>query len=160
LIVSYLEAVQALHDNLAEVHRSRFKDEATGVSLDGIGQIVGAFRRGLEDEQFLSAINAKIVSNSSAGTVAELQAAFVAALDNTYTLEIRTSEHSAEFAAHLEPAVDLEMVDYLRALLQASKAAGVKAILRTNYSNTNTFRFAGGSGAARGFGVGVFSGAG
>lgn len=153
LISGYLRQIQDLEDELADVHRTRFIDEATGVFLDALGLLVGASRDGQTDEDYRISIRTQIRVNLSEGTVSDLQAVFSAALGNDALLEI-TDYGNAEYVARLYGVVlTPEQVIVLRRIHRRAKAAGVRALLETSTVEVE-FAFAGGSADDAGFGVG------
>lgn len=157
LISAFLREDQRVADAIDGVYRARFLDDATGAQLDGLGELVGAAREGSTDDQYRIRIRTQIRVNLSSGTVEDILSVFKAALPDSELRIDEYPERSAEFDAYLSPGVDDVTRDVLRILLRRAKAAGVRGLLHTTNDVGPIFRFAGGSGASRGFGVGKFA---
>lgn len=72
LVRSYAVEAQALNDAATELLDAVSLDEAVGVQLDGLGQIIGIERNGLSDGLYRSLLRAYIRVNTSGGTIEDL----------------------------------------------------------------------------------------
>jgi len=72
LLGSYVASVQDLEDTFIGLRDGRTLDNAVGDQLDGIGQIVGLDRAGLDDDDYRLALGAKVLVNESSGSPDEL----------------------------------------------------------------------------------------
>jgi hypothetical protein len=70
--ISGSSGVQDLEDDLRDVKESRILENATGDSLDIIGDLAGMPRLGLPDNDYRNLIEVKFLSNRSSGTIEEM----------------------------------------------------------------------------------------
>lgn len=73
LVSIYLSLQQEIETICFDVLAQKDINQATGLSLDLIGKIVGQARGGLEDSAYRTAILIKIFINNSRGTIADIQ---------------------------------------------------------------------------------------
>lgn len=68
LVETMVEPLEALAEDLEQLKQQRWIDDAFGAQLDGCGYIVGVSRNGCPDEEYRTAIKARILSNTSRAT--------------------------------------------------------------------------------------------
>ncbi len=103
-------------------------ETAVGTQLDGFGSIVGAERQGLSDDDYRALIRATILANNSEGTIPDLYAIVLAALDTTATGVARIEwKGPAGFLLHIiDPPAFTETI--LHGLVVRGTAGGVRGI--------------------------------
>lgn len=87
LVETYLELHNQIQETCFEVLASRDIQQATGLSLDLIGKIVGQQRNNLSDDDYRQAIIIKIYVNNSKGTISDIQN-IVKALTNSTDVQV------------------------------------------------------------------------
>lgn len=124
LLEAFVKEYQSLEDVLNVLSVKRSLEEAEGVQLDGIGQIVGRSRiPGQTDEQYLLDIKTQIIQNLNQGTVDEF---ISAALFFTGASDIWYQEvYPASVDVMLSESVDPSMVAFIRARLESFLPATV-----------------------------------
>lgn len=132
LVEGYVAEAQALNDAATELLQAVTIENATGVQLDGLGQIIGVERNGLDDEPYRSLLRAYIAINSSGGTIEQLLT--IARLATNTTIEdaaIELVEGSiAEFYIECTELLSAGVGDvFVDAVIQG-KAAGVYAVAK------------------------------
>jgi hypothetical protein len=137
LITACTLECQRIEDSLWDLLTKRSIDDGFGAQLDGIGQIVGQPRNGMDDAQYRVWLKSKIYLNFSSGTGEELIGLFDALLDG-YTVEVAEYPH-ASFALKLAGAELTDPQTY-RDVLQDAKPAAVEVALEyLSDTNANTF---------------------
>ena len=68
ILTIYLERTQAMQDVLDDMLSQRSIDNAEGVQLDGLGEILGVKREGLSDVAFRERLQIQKILNASEGT--------------------------------------------------------------------------------------------
>jgi len=138
-LTAFVNQLQELEAVFFDLMEDRWLDTAVGAQLDGLGEIVGVERLGLDDTDYRAAIRAKIRFNLSSGTIP----------DNTTILPLLIS-NSFEIVEWFPAAFDVVVSDAFTETAsviakQLSKAAGVRAYLEyTKVDDDNTFSFADG----------------
>lgn len=131
LIRSYANETQALDAAATDLLRLISLDDATGVQLDGLGQIIGAEREGLDDSDYRMLLRAQIQANRSGGTIPQLVE--IIRLASNTTLPQAAVEFfesfPAEFVAKITTKLDPGAGYIAAQLMYESKAAGVHGIL-------------------------------
>ncbi len=176
LIAAISGEVQSIEDAFNDLRvQIRDIDEAEDDRLDQLAKLVGAPVRGpLDNLQYRERVKAQILINKSTGRSANIYAIskrLVAAWNIDSQPKV-TESVPACFSIGCDGPTALRNDDgQARELAQAlngsranggATAAGVRAIVLSRpdtVANDNFFRFAGGSGASAGFGVGKFRGA-
>jgi hypothetical protein len=148
LIRSYLGEVQALDTAATELLVLVSIDGATGVQLDGLGQIIGAERQGLDDDDYRMLLRAQIQVNKSGGTIPQLIE--IIRLASNTTLEQAavelTESFPADFVVKITVALDPGTGDIAAQTMYEAKAAGVHGVL--HYFDTEpVFAFDGDGGS-------------
>lgn len=72
LMDGWLQGIQTAEDSVFDLLNNRSLSTATGVTLDYIGGIVGASRKGKSDESYRDAIKLQILVNTSEGTPSDI----------------------------------------------------------------------------------------
>lgn len=68
ILTIYLERLQAIEEVLDDIISQRSIDDAEGVQLDGLGEILGVKREGLSDIDFRNRLQIQKILNASEGT--------------------------------------------------------------------------------------------
>lgn len=131
LIRIYLRQVQDLEDAAFEVILERDLDNAVGVQLSTIGDIVGQPRTTADDDRFRAAIRARIAINLSDATAEDVIKVANLLLQEAYELR---DEPPAQFRVLVLPALQSIEADLLHALLDEADAGGVRLVLQWNKS--------------------------
>jgi hypothetical protein len=128
---------------LFELVDERFLDTAVGEQLDGLGQIIGIPRGGLDDDAYRTRLRAQIRILISSGTIEDVLAILVLILPGGTGLVLTEDLPGtpATFQVDVVDAIDGALGQQASRVLQTSKAAGVRAILSWFLSETNTFQF-------------------
>jgi hypothetical protein len=126
VVKAFVSEVQELEDTNWDLYTD-YLETATGDSLDTYGAIVGEDRNNRADEEYRSAIFAKILLNSSSGTPEEI-IELMRAVANGGTVKIN-EYFPAAFTAFVLKAVTITKALELNTALQSGKPAGVKAHL-------------------------------
>lgn len=149
LVRSYADEVQALDAAATDLLALTSLDNAIGVQLDGIGQIVGLARAGLSDSQYRLLLRAQIRINTSGGTIEQLNEIARLASGTTATTPVFTLTESfpadfiIEFSTTLAPGVGSIIAE----AVYQGKAAGVHG--QTSYwEQVPVFAFDGAVGAS------------
>jgi hypothetical protein len=118
---SLLEAIAAQFQQLEEVFfeliNDRFLDDAVGAQLDGMGQIVGRARNGLDDEAYRTRIRAQIRINLSSGTIPDLVEILELVLPSGQFFQL----YEDSFPAHFEVFIP-DPIEDLPARVQAANS--------------------------------------
>lgn len=72
LVEVFASQVQVLEDEVLNVFFGRLLDNAVGVQLDGLGDLVGEPRKTLDDDAYRNAIRVRIFQNQASGTPEEM----------------------------------------------------------------------------------------
>lgn len=72
LLQSFLTQCAELEVKLGELETERYLDTAVGAQLDGLGDILGQDRLGLNDEDYRQLLRARVLVNASRGTANEI----------------------------------------------------------------------------------------
>jgi hypothetical protein len=135
---AYVEQIQDLEDVYFQLIDDRTLDTAVGVQLDGIGQIVGEERKGLNDDDYRIRLKARIRINLSSGTAEELYRILELLVQNNIEIE-------EFYPAAIVIRLDNEFIgdeDEIAGIIAVSRAAGVDATLEfTESPDANTFFF-------------------
>lgn len=162
LVGAYVAQIQDLEDTTWQVIWGRLLDpapgrteQAEGVQLDTLGQIVGVDREGLNDDEYREAIRLQIIVNKSFGTPEDLLRILRLAVGPTGTIDLYREEYYHVFYAYLSGISDNLAFTIYRAF-QRARAAGTRAILEYHtdgIAESSLFRWANEStGGLNGFG--------
>jgi hypothetical protein len=120
LIASYVQQIQELENVSFELITDRTLDTATGVQLDGIGQIVGLERGGLDDTEYRLRLKVQIRLNTSNGTIEDV---ITVANLTTSQQSILSEYHPATIVVTI---FDLtEDPDFVAGTINEARSAGV-----------------------------------
>lgn len=136
---SYSTQIQLIEDMLFEQIELRFLDDAEGVLLDGLGQIVGVERGGLDDDAYRLRIRAQIKINLSSGTIEDINEIMTLVLPGSVTFALEEDFPGAIFV-DVTGALPGEDGTMISGILQKAKAGGVRAIFMW-YVDEDTFQF-------------------
>lgn len=155
LLESWLGRLQEIEDAIEQLRTDRSLDTAEGVQLDGIGQILGLRRGGMDDEEYRGRLRVQLRVLYGEGTPEDILGALAlaapglgVALHETFPAEVRVV---------VGEAVSPETGRLLWRLVRTMKPAGVRAWMESGQTEPATsFCFDGGEGL--GFGDGAFRG--
>lgn len=140
VLSAIVDQLQKLEDTLPDVVSKRGIDTATGINLDGAGQIAGIARvSGQSDDDYRTAIKNKIVQNLNTGTPEEVinAAKFFLVTDLVWYLEVYPAEVDIFTMVKLDPASR----ESIRALLESFLPAGVSLGSFGQYEGPDAFLF-------------------
>jgi hypothetical protein len=126
LLRAFVSEVQAIEDALWQVFDQRLLDNAVGAQLDLLGRIVGREREGMADDSYRTHLRVQIRLNLGSGTARDVLETF-ALLVAGARLEL-VEQYPAAFALRVHEALPVDVAD-AATILQAAKAAGVRALL-------------------------------
>lgn len=147
ILNSYLVQAQEIENMLFDLLILRRLEEAEGVQLDGIGDIVGELRLGKDDTDYRAAIFGRVRRNRSNGKAEELLFLFELILGDSFTFQL-TEGNIACFLIHIiEPLTGpgVPAIGVVNAQLQQAKGGGIRAF--TGYTlvdEADTFVYASG----------------
>lgn len=129
LLTSYVEGVQGAEDALFQILDDTNLDTAEGQQLDNIGQLVGEERQGRNDLQYSTAIRARILLNTSEGTIEDI-VGLIGALQpglSTFVYEY----YPAAFIAMIVTPIDPNVVDVtqISTIVGSGRPAGVRGFV-------------------------------
>lgn len=130
---SYLKQIQDLEDALFEIILERDLDNALGVQLTVIGDIVQQPRTTSDDTRFRTMIRARIAINLSDATGEDVIGVARLLLFNGETFEIRDEPPAQVRVTVIEPLTSADP-DLMQLLLKSAAAAGVRLLF--NYTTT------------------------
>lgn len=140
---AFIQQIQDLEDAIFSLDEGRQLYDGSvypsvGAQLDGIGQIVGISRNGLDDSEYLVFILGKIASNFSDTTVDTMVSIAQTFFQPSQMVlhEFYPAEVDYEMAGI---AIDPRLFNVIFPLLQKSLGAGVKLGFVTTYDPTNAF---------------------
>ena len=130
LVRSYAAEVQALDTAATEVLTLTTINGAEGVQLDGLGQIIGIERQGLDDEPYRSLLRSQIRINRSGGSIEQLNeiirfATNTSAADAAFEL---VEGFPADFKITYGPIIDAAIGPIAAEAMYLGKAAGVHGV--------------------------------
>lgn len=125
---------------------------AYGAQLDGIGEIVGISRNGLDDQQYILLIFGKIAENFSQDTANDV-VSVIQYLFQAEQILMQEIYPAGLFIDILNPALPSSLFAIAKTLVQNAVGAGIQVVM-AEQNTVNVFRFAGPgvSGALNGFG--------
>lgn len=123
-IEAFVNVIQDAEDALFALWRARWIDNAEGVQLDGLGDLVGEERGGLDDDAFRVRIKVRIRANFASGTDQDIVDVFALLLSQaTPTIEI-TEYYPAGLIVQVTTFVDTDP-NVMARTLKDVRAAGV-----------------------------------
>lgn len=143
MLESWVTQIQEFEDVAFQVLNGRGIDEGEGVQLDGIGQIVGQPREGIDDATYRFRLKARILLNASSGTIPEILQIFdlLVASDQNVAL---TEYFPASFLLTVggDSGTTAARARELLRILNEATAGGVgRQLIYSTDSDDNTFTF-------------------
>jgi hypothetical protein len=123
VLESVMVQVQELEDALWAMNNAFDVETATGDQLDLLGKLVGEARQDRLDAEYRTAVRARVLVNSSTGTMAELLAIIEAISPGSYV--IVNELYPAAMYFEIDTFGDSSLYEMYR-LLRAAKTAGVR----------------------------------
>lgn len=153
LMTAFVDQIQDLEDAIYGLDSERQLANAIGQQLDGLGEIIGIKRNGLDDATYLLFLYGKIAENYSDTTINSIINIinFVFQAQVVLMQEVFPAGLSIQVAGTpLNPA----LFNIAVALVQAAMGAGILLVFIGGSSTVNIFRFFGPGvdGAINGFG--------
>lgn len=158
--------IQELEDKIFELYKTRDIDGAADATLDNLGALVGAPRRGSKNNtQYRNRVRVQVKANRSYGNVPvvyEIAKLVVAAWNVADQPRVYEDAHRGYYVESDRDVAGLvndtaEAIE-LSVILKSINPAGVRGIVRSqSVADAAAFSFAGGPGL--GFGAGALSGA-
>jgi hypothetical protein len=158
LMTAFVEQIQDLENATFDLNEGRqlfngTSFPAVGTQLDGIGQIVGIARNGLDDMEYLVFILGKIAENFSDTTITTI-VNIIKMLYNApdlYVKEIFPAGVAYELGS---PLLDPSLFDIAKFLVENSLGAAIAIVYIATYDASSAFRFTsvGGPQIGKGFG--------
>jgi hypothetical protein len=144
LLKSYLAEVQAVEDAAWQLYLDRAIDNAIGVQLDKLGEVLLQPRFGLGDPEYRVLLKARVLVLRSSGTADELIGILQQVLGDSTALEWRP-KYPAHAYLRVQEQLDADP-DILAGLLQDAKSAGVAVTFGYHLAESSkTFQFSAGS---------------
>lgn len=130
LVRAYVAELQALDTAATDLLTDTTLDGAEGVQLDGLGQIIGIERQGLDDDDYRSLLRAQIRVNTSGGTIDQLNEIIRLATNSTiadanFTL---TESFPADFKVDYTEILPAGTGPIAAEAMYGGKAAGVHGV--------------------------------
>lgn len=149
IITAFLEQVQEAEDGIYPIYLGRMLAFAFGAQLDGIGEIVGLQRNGLDDDTYRVFLIGTISKNFSDTTVTTIQTMLDLLLDAAIVriYEMFPAEIDVQFAGSSR---DESLIPLIAMLVQEALGAGINLGSITKFDPVNAFTFEGADGG--GFG--------
>ena len=144
LVRAYVDEAQALDTAAADLLALTSLAGSVGSQLDGLGQIIGLERAGLDDDQYRALLNAQIRINISGGTVEQINEIIrlvtgTTAEDDAFALvEGEVAEFKIDYTVTLDSGIGPIAAE---AMFQA-RAAGVYGVFEY-HETTPIFAFDG-----------------
>jgi hypothetical protein len=144
LLTAGATEAQNVEDAFWDLFTLRFLDTAEGAQLDILGAIVGQDRGGLDDDDYLVYIRARILANNSEGIADTLIAVVKQAVNDSGATITFEPQYPAGLVIKVNGvAVTAGDSEIIASLLRDATSAGVRSILETSSSvPANTFTFA------------------
>lgn len=140
ILTALVQQIQDLEDGIYPLNDGRQLANAVGVQLDGIGEIVGLKRNGLDDDTYRIFIIGTIAKNFSDGTIPVIRTILILLFDAQYLLIFETypAEIQVQFA---DSTRDPSLFPLISNLVQQALGAGIKLGSVTEFDVDNPFRF-------------------
>ena len=157
LVSIYLRQIQDVENAASDLLTETNLDNATGIHLDNIGVIVGESRTGRSDLQYRTAIRARILLNTSNGTMEDVIALAISVAGAPVTITV-TEFFPAGFVAHINEPIDPAVtdIDKIASFIASGRPSGVQGFLTFSIA-TPTFAYDGAAGT--GYDEGKYGGA-
>lgn len=140
VLSTIVEQIQDLEDGIYPLNAGRQLALAVGVQLDGLGEIIGLKRNGLDDDTYRVFLIGTIAKNYSDGTIPVIRTilALLYAAQFTLIFETFPAEIEVQFAGSTR---DPSLYAFIATLVQQALGAGIKLGSVTQFDLTNPFRF-------------------
>ena len=140
LLSALVQQIQDLEDGIYPLNAGRQLAYAVGVQLDGLGEIVGLKRNGLDDDTYRVFLIGTIAKNYSDGTIPVIKTilSLLYAAEITLIFETFPAEIEVQFANSTR---DPSLYPLIATLVQEALGAGIKLGSVTQFDLTNPFRF-------------------
>lgn len=137
LLNAFIESFQELEYVFGDLYYERWLDEAVGVQLDGLGDIVGPSREGRSDDEYRELIRFYTAVNMSSG---EWEILMAITKELTFATEVRIR---GLFPARVSIYTNGSIIpSNIIALLEELALAGIKVELTTSYNSEPVFAVA------------------
>lgn len=150
LLKAFVDQIQDLEDVIFSLDDGQSVLGSIGKQLDGIGQIVGIERNGLDDTSYLLFILGKIGENTSDTTITKVHDIY-ALLLNSNIVQVQDLP-PAEVGLSGGGSIDPSLSAIVHALIQGSLGAGIDLGFLVTFDPEEAFAFDGSAGTALGFG--------
>lgn len=143
LLTALITPGQSIEDTLQQLLTERSVDLAIGAQLDLVGKLVGESRGGLDDDTYRLYIRARIATNRSNGTIADLIKVAALIINNVAATITVTPQYPAAVDVTIGAIATTDQVaNVLVDLLNQAVSAGVRMALDTQYvDDLHTFSF-------------------
>lgn len=132
ILRAVIAPLQRAENAFQELFDERGVDTAIGAQLDAIGFVVGQPRNGYDDDEYRRQVRARIATNKSRGTFADLIGVIGLVIDDAAaTIRGRRSGTAAVRFNIEDVATSDAVADILIGFLREAKAAGVRLTLIT-----------------------------
>jgi len=135
----YLKGLQDIEDAIFSIIPKLSIDDITGKSLDGIGDIVGQSRNGLDDATYKIHLKGKIALNSSEGTLSDLYIVWNAFSGSVSSLIREIYPAGIEVETDISPPT--AFIPIIKEYLDRAAVAGVKLGGIVLYDPVDAFQF-------------------
>jgi hypothetical protein len=145
LLRTYLAQLQDVEDALFEIILERVLDNAVGVQLDTLGEIVGQSRGALTDPRYRIAIKARIAINLSHSTSPDVIRVLLLLLEEFGEAFRLRDEPPAQLRVEVIDSLQSVDPDLAHALLELADPAGVRLLFQYNIAlatDADKFKFA------------------
>lgn len=140
LLTALVQQIQDLEDAIYPLNQFRQLAYAYGVQLDGLGEIIGFERNGLDDETYRIFLIGTIAINYSDGTLTTVQTVLALLLDAQYILisEAFPAAINVEFSGSTR---DPSLFPLIALLVQQALGATISLGFVGHFDPVNPFRF-------------------
>ena len=156
LISIYVAQLQELEDAFSDLLTETTIENAEGLHLDNIGQIVGEPRSGRSDVQYRTAIRARIGLNTSEGTIEDVIDLATAVSGAPVAVQIQEIFPAGFLLNILDPIDPAQVdIDRMASFIASGRAGGVRGLL--TFGVLGAFQYDGPAGT--GYDEGPYGGA-
>lgn len=148
LVVVLMEPVQEAEEMLQVVLTQRDPLTAVGRNLDVVGSRVGQSRTSADDEIYRRHVLARIATNKSKGTIADVIKITRAVLNDADSVITITQHYPGSIIVSV--VSDEDVADILHLFLQAGVSAGVRVLVEWSGPDAEAFTFENGPGLGLG----------
>lgn len=136
VLTSYVLQIQDLECALSDLLTETTLQTSVGQHLDDLGDLVGEPRAGRDDEQYRTAIIARIGLNTSNGTIEDVIGIIISVAGAPVTVTI-TEFFPAGFLATINEPIDPNVTDIVRmaSFVASGRPIGVRGLLEFHPEN-------------------------